>query len=58
MAGIGRIFSPETREKISASKRGKKRPPFSAEHRRKISLSMIAYRARLRAVALGNAEGF
>ena len=44
--------------KIAATKRGKKRPPFSAEHRLKTSISMRAYRATLRAIALGNEEGF
>lgn len=36
-AGRGRKLSPETRAKIAARKRGVRRKPYSAEHRRKIS---------------------
>ena len=40
----GRIHTKETREKISLSHTGKKRPKFSAEWRRKMSISHLKVR--------------
>lgn len=37
--GIGRIVTQETRDKISKARTGIKRPPFSAEWRRKLGLA-------------------
>lgn len=43
----GKTLTPEQREKLSASLRGKKRGPYSAEHRAKISAAQRARFARM-----------
>lgn len=56
----GRIMSKEAREKMSISRKGKKRPPFSEEWKRKISENNWTrsgvteeYREKMRQVQLG-----
>lgn len=48
----GKHHSEETRRKMSEAKKGKKRPPFSEEHKRKISLARKAYWEKKRLVKL------
>lgn len=42
-AAIGRYHSEVTKKKISEAQKGKKRAPFSGEHKRKMSESMKKY---------------
>ena len=48
---LGNVPTLETRAKLRAANIGKKRPPFSAEHRAKMSASMLGKKKSSEAVA-------
>jgi hypothetical protein len=49
---FGKVVSQETRDKIGAANRGKKRKPFSDEHKKNIGLASIGRKTRLGATLL------